>query len=300
MSAVCCTLGTAGAGEQIEALGREWTLAHTGPGIRSRYSAWVLARARRDLVAERPYLPDEQYREALALLQDRIDQGAYSWGSPLDPRGIGSAISAAMASTAGQLRLIQELLRPAHGDVDLETVLGIVEESPDLVGLVVAACMALPGHQQDPDEDDDLGEEHAQEGDSEEQQRGLTDQDLLGLFAREPFQITPAVYAGLSDRQILKVYLAPRDDDGDLIPECDQDDRGSREDRKRRRWHRRRIEAAGKELPPVEDLKVPDEVIHQGVQMSYVLMYWQVWRGRGLTSEQVLEKWRAEHHGKGT
>lgn len=298
MSAICDTLGQSGAGEQIEALGRTWTLAHIGPGIRSRYSAWVLSRARRDLVAERPYLGDAQYREALALLADRIDQGAYSWGSPLDPRGIGSAINAAMATTAGQLRLIAELMRPAHGDVDPETVLQIVDESPEVVGLVVAACMALPGQEQ-PDEDD-LGEEYAQDGDSADEQRGLTDQDLLALLVREPFQIAPDTYSRLSDRQILRVYLAPRDDDGDLVPECDQDDRGSREDRRRRRWNRRRIEAAGRELPPVEELKVPDEVIHSGVQMSYVLMFWQVWRGRGLTSEQVLERWRAERHGKGT
>ena len=300
MSAICDTLGQAGAGEQLEALGRIWTLAHVGPGIRSRYSAWVLARARRDLVAEKPYLPDAEYREALALLQDRIDQGAYSWGSPLDPKGIGAAVHAAMGTTAGQLRWIAELLHPAHGDVDPETVLAIVDESPELVGLVVAACMALPGHDRDPDEDDELGEDYAQDGDSAEEQRGLTDQDLLALLVREPFQVSADTYSRLSDRQILKVYLAPRDEDGDLVPECDQDDRGSRADRRRRRWNRRRIEAAGKELPPVEELKIPEEVIHSGVQMAYVLMYWQVWRGRGLTTEQVLERWRAEHHGKGT
>lgn len=59
--------------------------------------------------------------------------------------------------------------------------------------------------------------------------------------------------------------------------------------------HRRRIEAAGRELPSVEEMRIPDEVIYSGVQMAYVLVYWQVWRGRGLTSEQVLEKWRQEH-----
>ena len=100
----------------------------------------------------------------------------------------------------------------------------------------------------------------------------------------------------MSDRQILLVYLAERDEDGDLILECDlAERRQDPEGETRRRWNRERPDRAGKELPSVEEMQIPDEVIYSGVQMAYVLVYWQVWMSRGLTSEHVLERWRQEH-----
>lgn len=122
----------------------------------------------------------------------------------------------------------------------------------------------------------------------------LSDQDLLSLFLREPFAgITPGVYASLSDRQIVHVFLAPRDEDGVLIPEARQKDTAAG---KLEAWRQERLDRAGQELPSLEDLEVPDEAFTRGVPMAFVLMFWQVWRSRGLTAAETLERWR-EYHG---
>jgi hypothetical protein len=116
----------------------------------------------------------------------------------------------------------------------------------------------------------------------------VCDADVLAVLVREPFAgVTPAVYAGLSDWQIAEVYLAPRDDDHQLTAY--------------RRRHRRpedgptgRPEDAGRELKSAEELGVPGECFFQGPGRAYVLMFWQVWRGRGLSVEQTLGRWQAQ------
>lgn len=119
--------------------------------------------------------------------------------------------------------------------------------------------------------------------------------DVLALLVREPFAgVTPALYASLSDRQILDAYFAPRDDDGDLIPE----------------WKRRRPARAGgggptgdparaaQELPPAESLDIPAEAWKSARATDYTLMWWSVWRGRGtFTTAELLERWRRETGG---
>lgn len=116
----------------------------------------------------------------------------------------------------------------------------------------------------------------------------------MALFVREPFGgITPAVYAALSDRQILDIYLAPRDEDGTLVAE------GSSRRRSVRAQRRERLERAWRELPSAAALEIPAEVMDSPVgqrQPSFVRMYWQVWRGRGLDTQQVLARWKADGH----
>lgn len=159
MSDVNDTLGQAGGGEQIDALGQVWILSHVGPGIRARYAARVKAKARRELAAEKPLMGEIAYREACNLLQEQINTDAYNWGSPLDPNGMGSAIQAMMASPLGQAWLLQELLRPAHGDVAMETIVQIAGAAPEETQLALAACLGIGPNRQAPTERTTSGSE---------------------------------------------------------------------------------------------------------------------------------------------
>jgi hypothetical protein len=116
----------------------------------------------------------------------------------------------------------------------------------------------------------------------------MTDADVLAVLVREPFSgVTPGVYARLSDWQIVEVYLAPRDDEHKLVPY--------------RTRHRKPSDGptgrpgdAHRELKSAGELGVPKECFYQGPGRGYVLMFWQVWRGRGLSVEETLERWRAQ------
>lgn len=163
MSDVNDVLGQAGGGEQVEALGRTWTLSHVGPGIRARYSAWLKARARRELTQQKPYLDEPEYREALASLQEQQTSGAYSWGSPLSPRAIGSAVQTMLESDEGRVQLVRELLRPAHGDIDPGKVMEILEAAPEDLALALAACLGLGPNRQAPTERTTSGSQETNE-----------------------------------------------------------------------------------------------------------------------------------------
>lgn len=102
--------------------------------------------------------------------------------------------------------------------------------------------------------------------------------------------ITPEQYYKLSDRQILDSYLAEFDEDRRLVP------------LKRRIWNARYPDTvtgdpdrAGRELPSVESLDIPQEVLLCGVPMDYVLMWWSIWRKRATyNTEELLAKWWSE------
>lgn len=110
---------------------------------------------------------------------------------------------------------------------------------------------------------------------------------------REPFAgVTPRLYwQELSDREIFESYLAPRDDDHHLIPL-----------RKRQAWAdggaSGSIERAAIELPSWKDLGLSEErlqavmAINPRAPMDYLLMFWSVWLRRGLTLDEVEERWR--------
>lgn len=95
--------------------------------------------------------------------------------------------------------------------------------------------------------------------------------------------VTPEQYDRLTDWDIIHVYLAPRDDEGALVT-------------LKRRISRARLgglpEDAQRELPSVEELQVPREALLLGVPMDYTLMFFQVWRARGLDAESTMAKFR--------
>lgn len=104
---------------------------------------------------------------------------------------------------------------------------------------------------------------------------------------REPWAgMTPALYASLTDRQIVLIYAAPRNKEGALIPESDRDT----EEESEEAW----------QPPPLPaELGIPDKVLCSGVQMDWVRTFYQVWRGRGLTAEATTAKfWEKTKRGR--
>jgi hypothetical protein len=135
------------AGEQIESGGKAWTFSHVGPGIRADFCAAWRARAREGLRQERKdgSLNPNEWREEADALKARFDSGAYSWGSPLDPNDMGSAITEALQETPGMLKLAQLLLKPRHGELSLEEVATILKGNPVAFRDALQSCLnAVP------------------------------------------------------------------------------------------------------------------------------------------------------------
>jgi hypothetical protein len=129
------------AGEVVEVDGQAWTFSHSTPDIQGKFSAWLKGRARQGLTEERRQgiLGPEEYREQSAYLTAEFTAGAYSWGSPLSPDGMGSAVQTALEEVDGKVRLVQLLLERAHGKVPAEQVFTLLR-SPD-VGAALGVCL---------------------------------------------------------------------------------------------------------------------------------------------------------------
>lgn len=127
----------------IDALGQTWTFARADRVVRARYAARVKAHARKGLADDKPTMDAEMYRDFVAILQDRIDSGDYSWGD----EGCGSAVQAMLESTLGQVWLLQELLRPTHGEVAIEKIGEIALANPIAVRIALLAAFGLPAQE---------------------------------------------------------------------------------------------------------------------------------------------------------
>lgn len=131
-------------GEFVEAQGQAWTLSHITPQIRGKLSGWLKMRARADLASRQAEMSPEAYREERDALTEEIAGGSYNWGSPFDPKAMGSAVRAALRQPEANLRLLQLLLEPDHGEVPPEKVGAIAAEKPGKVLLAMQACLELP------------------------------------------------------------------------------------------------------------------------------------------------------------
>lgn len=127
-------LGAAGPGEQLVAGGKVWSLRHVGPGVRAAFSAWAKLQARQEV---------QGCPELQAALVGELAAGAYRWGTPLNPKAMGSAVARLLGETDGQVRLVQLLLEPAHGEVAPAQVLEILAADPDGAAAAVRACLGL-------------------------------------------------------------------------------------------------------------------------------------------------------------
>lgn len=129
----------------VESLSETWWLSEVTPAIRKAFAATIRARARQQLIDDKPFLSEEDYAAEREALQDRIDAVAYDWGPPLEigGTGAGKAIRAALASDEGILGLIQMLLSESHGDVSLTRVTEIVNGNPEGVQSALRAAQGL-------------------------------------------------------------------------------------------------------------------------------------------------------------
>jgi hypothetical protein len=117
---------------------------------------------------------------------------------------------------------------------------------------------------------------------------GLTDADVIALINGGGLGgrlLLPWDYDRIDDWTLVNVYLAPHDDDGRLIP------------------IRKRMlvlaggqtgdpDQVGRELPAPDSLDIPHEALHAGYPMSYTVLFWKVWKQRGLATEAIMEKFK--------
>lgn len=118
----------------------------------------------------------------------------------------------------------------------------------------------------------------------------MTNADLLALLARDGMGgfggVSKSEFLSLSYRDILESYFAEFEgDDRELVPLR----------QRRKRWQGEKtgkIENAATELPTLKSLDIPPEVLGDGVPMTYMLMFWSVWRKRNQSTEYILERWK--------
>ncbi len=140
------------AGEIVEAGGQAWTLSHVSPTIRAKFSAWLKGRARKELADQRRegILDEGDYRESLTLMNEEMSAGAYNWGSPLNPKGMGSAVRSGLGQTDGKIRLVQLLLEAHHGAVSVVQVHELLANAGDTMSETIRRCLhgsAVPNGQ---------------------------------------------------------------------------------------------------------------------------------------------------------
>lgn len=113
---------------------------------------------------------------------------------------------------------------------------------------------------------------------------------VVAALVDEPFRLSIAQIARLTDAQIYGLYLCPRDEDG--RPDWSQ--------------YRGAKVASAVPMPSAEELRIPPEAftvsrVSPGGQMitppvGYVLTWWWVWRQRqeqdGWSDAELMAKWR--------
>ncbi len=138
--------------EPVEADAQTWWLAPVGNDVRKKYANRCRARARQRLLEDTEALGDEASAEWFDRLEGKIDAGDYEWGPPpeLNGTGLGAAVRAVLDTTTGKLELVQLLLEPAHGDVPLHMVAGILATNPKGLATALRAAMGLPPNPEPP------------------------------------------------------------------------------------------------------------------------------------------------------
>ena len=111
---------------------------------------------------------------------------------------------------------------------------------------------------------------------------------MLALLVRDGMRgfggVSKSEFYTLSWREIFESYFAEFTEDGELVT-----------------WRQRLRRLAGeltgdpdqadRELPSVESLDIPPVVLTCGVPLDYTLMFWGLWRKRGMVTEYILDRW---------
>ena len=136
------SLGYAGAGATVEALGQTWTFMPASYGIQAQFEQWLQAGAEdRIMDAKDRYdarseewneknrkLPKamrrpnrDLYREQMEALQIRIDAGHYSWA--------GDILLQSLAQINGMVQMSLFCLQERHPNIDAQTVKDIMADA---------------------------------------------------------------------------------------------------------------------------------------------------------------------------
>ncbi len=131
------------AGEVVVACDQAWTLSHIGVRLKGKFSSALKASSRQRRLDERKAgaLSPAEYDESMSRFEEQLDGGAYDWGSPYDPDGMGSAVAAALAQTSWRVRLVQLLLEEHHGPVTAAQVRAIHKENAEGLDAALAAAL---------------------------------------------------------------------------------------------------------------------------------------------------------------
>ena len=62
------TLGSAGVGELVDAVGQTWQIAPPTQNVKGAFEAWMKLNARKELIAQRPFLSAKDYGSECAVL----------------------------------------------------------------------------------------------------------------------------------------------------------------------------------------------------------------------------------------
>lgn len=132
--------------QPFDSLNETWWLSEVTPALRRLFASTIRARARQQLIDDRPLLSPEAYEEEKDTLQARIESGAYEWGPPveLNGTGAGKAIYAVLNSVEGKIQLIQLLLVESHGELDQNKVAEIISGNPEALAAALRAAQGLP------------------------------------------------------------------------------------------------------------------------------------------------------------
>lgn len=117
---VSTALGTAGAGETFEALGRTWSVLPPSQKVKSDYEARMKMEARQDLLEEEPQLTPEKFREKQRKLTAAIrGRAEYAYGGPFFKELIVTAYGSSL--------LFWMCLKLSHPDMTLEFAEALIE-----------------------------------------------------------------------------------------------------------------------------------------------------------------------------
>lgn len=114
---------------------------------------------------------------------------------------------------------------------------------------------------------------------------------MLAVSAMGGFNgFTQRDYEQLTDREVIDLLSAEFDAEGRLLTEAEVDPK--------RFGGSGSVRAAMRELPSPESLGLTDELLCQAqavnphVRQPYLVGFFQVWRKRGLSVEQTMERWK--------
>ncbi len=132
------TLGAAGAGETIDALGKRWSLTPTTQRSKAAFEAWVEHGLRTKLLARRDLMTEAEFADEALRIDANSAAGLYAYGGPVWRQVIGTA--------DGSLYLFYLLLRQKHKGMTEALAKEVLEDGGELARWAFRAAL----HKADP------------------------------------------------------------------------------------------------------------------------------------------------------